>query len=422
MSKSVQIGIIGAGSVFTPELVQLLLERKLNVKKLVLMDNDTDRLNILAGLAMRQIANLNSDIMIETSDKYKDAIVNSDFILIQARIGGQDMRIKDEQIAKKYDIPFVETLTVPGLGAFLRTVPVYDEIADLVKKHSPNARIMNFANPAGPLTAYLHRVGLSNAVGVCNIPKGNIANIAKLFNVNEEEVSMNWKGLNHFAVADEIIVNEKNVTAEVINGLIDGEMESPFTARLLEDLKLLISPYYQYYFHSDDLIDKLLKKDKTRGQEVKQIEEELLSVYVNPTTVAMPELLKERGGFKYSEVVVDLIESFITNNHKVHYINVPNNGTISSLPDETIVEVPVIVENGKISPLNTGELPKFLEAFILNMATVYYYWLEAVSTKEVSNLRKAMLLDPIFPDAEKSDEILKDLFEANESYIENFYS
>lgn len=421
MAKNVQVGIIGAGSVFTPELVQLILDRKLDVNKLVLMDNDIERLKVLAGLTERQISNLNSKIVVETTDNYKEAIVGSDFILIQARIGGQEMRIKDEKIAKKYRLPFVETMTVPGLAAFLRTVPVYDEIAKLIKEHSPEARIMNFANPAGPLTAYLHDLGITQTVGVCNIPKGNIANIAELFDATEEDVSMNWKGLNHFAVADKVIVKGKDVTKDLMNKMINGKMETPFSTMLLKDLDLLISPYYQYYFHSNEVLGQLLEKEKTRGEEVKEIENSLLSIYDNPDTVVMPELLKERGGFKYSEVVVDLIESFLTNNQKTHYINVPNNGTISSLPDDTIVEVPVIIENGNIIPLNTGDLPKFLEAFISNMATVYYYWLEAIRTKEVSNFRKAMLLDPIFPDAKQTDAILKEVFETNENYIENFY-
>lgn len=422
MSNEIQIGIIGAGSVFTPELIQLILKKNLDVANIVLMDKDVKRLEILKGLAERQIKNVESSISVEATDSYKNAINGSDFILLQPRIGGQEMRMKDEEIARKYSIPYVETLTVPGLGAFLRTVPVYNEIADLIKEYSPNAKIMNFANPAGPLTAYLHKIGLTNAVGVCNIPVGNIARIAEAFNVAEDDVSMNWKGLNHFAVADRVIIKGNDVTTELINKLINGDIELPFSSQLLADINLLISPYYQYYFHSDERLEELLNNDKTRGQEVKGIEDELLSIYADPQTVEMPELLKERGGFKYSEVVANLIESFLIDNHRVHYINVPNNGTIPSLPDHVIVEVPTIVENGVLVTLNTGELPLIVKSFIHNMATVYNYWIDAVINKEPSSLRKALLLDPLFPDAQLSDQMLKDIFKANEDYIENFYT
>lgn len=157
--------IIGAGGFFTPELIELILEKGLDVSEIVFMDIDSERLEILASLAKRQIENSSMNIAIETSESYKDAIIESDFILLQSRVGKGHMRIEDEKLAHKYRIPHVETVSVPGLGAFLRTVPVYDEVADLIKEYAPDARIMNFANPAGPLTTYLHRIGLTNAMG-----------------------------------------------------------------------------------------------------------------------------------------------------------------------------------------------------------------------------------------------------------------
>jgi 6-phospho-beta-glucosidase len=422
MYENVQIGIVGAGSVFTPELIELILEKKLDVSKIVFMDIDSERLEILASLAKRQIEHSEMDISVETTESYKDAIINSDFILLQPRVGKGQMRIEDEKLAHKYHIPYVETVSVPGLGAFLRTVPVYNEIASLIKEYAPNARIMNFANPAGPLTTYLHRIGLTNTVGVCNVPVSYVSSVAEIFDVPEESVSMSWKGLNHFAAADEVLIDGKNVLPELAEKASLGEYYFPFSFQVLEDTKLGLSPYFQWYLHSDERMEELLEKEKSRGEEVKELEKELLEIYSKPETIEMPELLKKRGGFKYSEVVANLIESFQINNHHVHYINVPNNGTLSSLPDETIVEVPAIVQNGEIYPLQAGDLPKFIKSFVSNMATVYDYWISAVMNKDGSDLRKALMLDPVFPDAKHSDALLKEIFAVNEDYVENFYS
>lgn len=422
MYKNVQIGIIGAGSVFTPELIELILEKELDVSKIVFMDIDSERLEILASLAKRQIENSAMNIDIETSESYKDAIIDSDFILLQPRVGKGHMRIEDEKLAHKYRIPYVETVSVPGLGAFLRTVPVYDEIADLIKEHASDARIMNFANPAGPLTTYLHRIGLTNTVGVCNVPVSYVSSVAEIFDVPEESVSMNWKGVNHFAAADEVLIDGKDVLPELAEKAALGEYYFPFSLQVLKDTRLGLSPYFQWYLHSDERIEELLDKEKSRGEEVKELEKELLNIYSQPETIEMPELLKKRGGFKYSEVVANLIESFQTNNHHVHYINVPNNGTLASLSDETIIEVPAIVQNGEIFPLQAGDLPKFIKSFVSNMATVYDYWISAVLNKDGASLRKALMLDSVFPDAKHSDNLLKELFEINKDYIDNFYT
>lgn len=121
-------------------------------------------------------------------------------------------------------------------------------------------------------------------------------------------------------------------------------------------------------------------------------------------------------------MVANLIEGFQTNNRHVHYINVPNNGALASLSDETIIEVPTIVQNGEVSPFQAGDLPEFIKVFVSNMATVYDYWISAVLNKDSASLRKALMLDPVFPDAKHSDNLLKELFKINKDYIDNFYS
>lgn len=228
--------------------------------------------------------------------------------------------------------------------------------------------------------------------------------------------------MNHFATAGEVLIDGKDVLPELAEKAALGECYFPFSLQVLKDTRLGLSPYFQWYLQSDERMEELLDKEKSRGQEVRELEKDLLNIYSQPETIEMPELLKKRGGFKYSEVVANLIESFQINNHHVPYINVPNNRTLASLSDETIIEVPAIVQNGEVFPLQTGDLSEFIKAFVSNMATVYDYWISAVLNKDSASLRKALMLDPVFPDAKHSDNLLKELFEINKDYIDNFYT
>ncbi|MFD1675925.1 hypothetical protein [Alicyclobacillus fodiniaquatilis] len=419
--KKIRVTVIGAGSVFTPELVQLLLDRNLAVEELVLMDIDRQRLDILSSFAERQIAQAGANTKVKSVDSYRDAIPGSDYICIQARIGGNHMRTLDEELARKYHIPFVETVSIPGLGAFLRSVPVYDEIADLIKDHAPNAMVMNFSNPAGALTAYLHAKGITQAVGVCNSPIGFASTVAELLNVPSESVWMNWKGLNHLTVVDQLLVDGKDVMTEVIEKASEWSSGFPFSRSVIDDTGLGLSSYFQYYFHSGRRMRELLEKTVSRGQEVIDLERKLLTEYARQNTVSIPDLLKSRGGYRYSEVVVDLIESILTDNHKIHYVNVQNNGTISGLPDDTVVEVPAIVENGAILPLKTGELPVLVKPLVLTMATVYKYWVSAALANSLADLRRSLLIHPLFPDAEQSEQILDEFFDLNKEFVHPYY-
>ena len=49
-----KIAVIGAGSTYTPELIEGLIKRKesLNIKELALMDIDSKKLEIVGGLAL----------------------------------------------------------------------------------------------------------------------------------------------------------------------------------------------------------------------------------------------------------------------------------------------------------------------------------------------------------------------------------
>jgi hypothetical protein len=43
-------------------------------------------------------------------------------------------------------------------------------------------------------------------------------------------------------------------------------------------------------------MEELLEKEKSRGEEVKELEKELLEIYSKPETIEMPELLKKEAG------------------------------------------------------------------------------------------------------------------------------
>lgn len=419
MASSLKVGVIGC-SVFTPELIQLLLQRELNIGTVVLMDINVERLRIVSSLAKRQVAEAKAHIEIKTTMHYRDAIENSDFILIQLRAGGQEMRIHDEEIALRHQIPFVETVTVPGLGAFLRSVPIYDEIAALILESAPNAVVMNFANPAGALTQYLHARGVHNAVGVCNSSIFFVGSVAKVLGVDEADVFMNWRGLNHLTFADRIYVKGRDVTSELMAHMEQWADTQPFTKSLISDLGMGINGYLQYYWHGRAKLRHIQNQSTTRGQQVLEIEHQLMSIYDDPQTIDVPDLLTKRGGYGYSRVVVNLMESILTNDHRIHYINVPNQGTLDGLPAHTIVEVPAVAEYGTIMPLNTGPLPTVVQPIVSTMATVYHLWVAAALEHNRRLLHQSMVVHPLFPDQDEAEQILDELFAANSQYFDAY--
>ncbi len=417
--EPIKIGVIGGGSVFTPELIDLLAKsnHEMPIREVVLMDTNMPRVEILRNFAERLVKRSGQDFVVRTSRSYREAIENADFILIQLRAGNQLGRISDEKIGLKYRIPFVETVSVCGLGTFLRSISIYEEIADLILRYAPHSRVMNFANPAGPLTEYLLRLGVPNAVGVCNVPIILAKHLSSLFDVPETAFYMKTRGLNHLTVTDAVYLDGKNVLNDALNRFVPLKFPVPFSENVIHAFPAIFNPYLQYYWHAEKIMQELLTAPKTRGEEVLDIEHELLQLYGDLTLNEVPDLLKQRGGFGYSRVVVRLMLSFYRDDDTIHYINIKNDHTLEGIPTNSAVEVPVMVKQGQLLPLDTGPLPSYAFPLIRTMAEYYRLLLDGAEQRSVASLRRAMLLHPLFNDAETSDMVLNELIQQNRPFL-----
>jgi 6-phospho-beta-glucosidase len=74
--EGLKIAIIGAGSSYTPELIEGLskIKDKLPVREIVLMDIDENRLSIMAGFCRRFAENLKYNVEIKSTTNRREAI------------------------------------------------------------------------------------------------------------------------------------------------------------------------------------------------------------------------------------------------------------------------------------------------------------------------------------------------------------
>ena len=83
MSQKIKVCVIGAGSSYTPELVEGLIESypELPVKHLSLMDIDERKLGIVGGLAQRMVQASGLDMEVEKTTDRRKAVEGSDFVV-----------------------------------------------------------------------------------------------------------------------------------------------------------------------------------------------------------------------------------------------------------------------------------------------------------------------------------------------------
>ncbi|WP_268794530.1 family 4 glycosyl hydrolase [Paenibacillus sp. DMB20] len=117
MGKKLKIAIVGAGSTYTPELIEGIIKRKsvLPLDELVLMDIDTRKLDIVGSLCERMIQAEDMTCRVIKTQDLDEALKDASFVLGQIRVGKLPARVLDETIPLKYGMIGQETC---GIGGF----------------------------------------------------------------------------------------------------------------------------------------------------------------------------------------------------------------------------------------------------------------------------------------------------------------
>lgn len=413
------ISVIGGGSVFTPELVSLLADNSdsLGQMEIRMMDIDEDRLAIVGGLCERILGNhkLGKNVELKYPLPVEEAMEGSDFVLLQLRQGGQEARITDEKLGKKYKIPFVETVSICGISAFIRTYYEFERLSKIILDKAPDAWVMNFTNPSGQLAEALYGLGIKRVIGVCNGWIGMKKQLSELTGLDENDYFMNWFGLNHLTFTNAVYHKGRNILPEIIEKLDNERKYFPFDADLIRTLGAIPNPYVQYYYNREEMIEKLQKQEKVRSEIVKEIDTALLEQY--KVIDHLPEDLQKRGGYGYSYAVVSILRSIYCDESAIHYAVIKNGSAIPELPEDAFIETPVLVKKEGLYPIHTGSLPPFALPLVITMKAYERMGIEGAKKRDKSLLLKAMLMHPLIGCYSIAKPLLDDCLEANSCYI-----
>ncbi|MGC6770084.1 6-phospho-beta-glucosidase [Enterococcus sp. LJL128] len=437
MSKdALKIVTIGGGSSYTPEIIEGFIQKKLDgllpIKEIYLVDIEAgkEKLEIVGGLAKRMVEKAQADITIHLTLDRKEALKDADFVTTQFRVGLLPARIRDEKIPLKYDLIGQETNGAGGAMKALRTIPVILDICRDMEELCPNAWLINFTNPSGIITETVLRHSSIKVVGLCNIPIGIVNKIAKLYETTPENVSVEFSGLNHFVFGKNIYVNGEDVTLDVIEKIKDGTEISAknipnfsFPADVLDSIGMIPAGYLKYYYTREKMLEdckRAAKEEGTRGEVVTQTEKELFELYKDQELAVKPKQLEERGGAHYSEAAVNLIDSIYNGDGKIHYVNVRNNGTISSLPENAAIECNCVVTHRGALPVTVGELETSVRGQISLMKAYEELVIEAGVTGDYLAALKALTINPLVNDSDKAGAVLQDMLWANQEYLPQF--
>ena len=422
-----KVGVIGGGSSYTPELLEGLIQRRelLGLEEICLMDINEERLGILGALGNRMIAKAGAELTLSTTQEAQSAVEGASFVVTQFRAGGMQARVRDEKLGLRHNIVGQETTGVGGFAKSLRTIPILLDVAKKMEKSAPDGWLINFTNPAGIITEAALKHSKQKVIGLCNIPIGYIMDAAKGMGCSPDSVSLDYVGINHLSWVRGCKVDGEDRFDEFLK---IGEKEFLDEKDAVGDAMaawtrfhgILPNYYLQYYFCTKLVLEKLKAKDKTRGEEVIAVEEELFKKYADPKLQEKPTELEQRGGAFYSTAAVNLIESLVTDKQDVQIVNVRNNGVVPELPSEVSVEVPCRIT--KDGPVSLQQRP--LEPEIRGILQVVKAYEELTVEAAVhGDRRKAILAlatHPLVRQVVEVEGIFDEILEENRDYLPQF--
>lgn len=411
------------------------------------IDHEASKANEIIGNKFNDCKDTKSKWTYKAVTAPKEALTGADFVIISILPGTFDEMESDVHTPEKYGIyQSVGDTTGPGgIVRAMRTIPMFEEIAEYIKEYSPNAWVINYTNPMTLCVKTLYRVFPEiKAFGCCHEVFGTqrlLTWVVEEFlgkKATRDEIKVNPIAVNHFTwltsakyqgidlfpyydkycdkYADGLPAKPDNnwmnnhfacagkVTFDLFKrfGYISAAgdrhlaefcpgkwyLESPERVR---EMKFGLTPVS---WRKEDLEKRLEKSRKLlSGEEKPQI---------TPTG---------EEGVNQMRALLGLCD-LITN------VNIPNRGQIPNLPLGAVVETNAIFRTDELTPVMAGEIPTEIYPLISKICAEQEAVSDAVAKRDIEAIFNAFVSDPLVScDIKSARKMFDEMVENTKKYL-----
>jgi len=410
-----KLTIIGAGSLtFARTLFSDIMHvPELRGIEVAFTDISQENLDMVTELCQRDLdANGIKTKIFATTDR-REALKGARYIVNCVRVGGLEAFETDIDIPLKYGVDQCvgDTLCIGGIMYGQRGIAaVLDFCRDIREVAEPNALLLNYSNPMAMLTWACIKYGGVRTLGLCHGEIHGEMQIADVLGLKDrKELDVICAGLNH----QTWYLSVKHNGEEMIGKLLEGFEKHPEYS-VQEKVRIdVLKRFGHYSTESNGHLSEYVSWYRKRPGEIEKWID--LSSWINGETGGYLRVCREnRNWFKtefpklMSEPPKDydkderssehgsyIIEALETGRVYRGHFNVMNNGAITNLPDECVVEVPCYVDGNGISVPQVGDLPLGCAAVCSQSAWVQRLAVEAGVHGDAELLKQAALMDPL---------------------------
>ena len=435
--KKLKIATIGGGSSYTPELIEGFIQRYefLPVDELWLVDIEEgkEKLEIVTELAKRMVKRAGVPMKVYGTLNRKEALEGADFVTTQFRAGLLQAREKDELIPLKYGVIGQETNGPGGMFNAFRTIPILFDLIEDCKKYCPDAWIISFTNPSGiNAEAVFRHTNWKKFIGLCNGPVNMTKDIEKILDITQEDqLEVRFGGINHMVFALDVKKNGEDARDLLIQKMIDQNtketlkniVDIPWSPEFLKGFGYYMIGYLRYYLQKDQMLQHCIEsaqKHECRAQVVMEVEKELFKKYKDTSLDVKPKELELRGGAYYSDAACSLIASIYNDTQDIQVVDTLNQGAISNLPEDVVVEVSCVITKDGPVPIKGLTLPTQIAGLVQQMKAFEILTTQAALRGNYEKALVAMSLNPLLQSEKTAKLICDEMMLAHEKYLSQF--
>lgn len=409
---SFKVTFIGAGSLgFTRRLLSdMLAVQEFKNIEVAFTDINQKNLDMVTEICQRDLISNGLDIKIHSTLNRREALQDAKYVVNCVRIGGMEAFETDIEIPLRYGIDQCvgDTLCAGGIMYGQRGIAaILDFCKDIREVCRPDVLMLNYANPNAMMTWAAIKYGKVRTLGLCHGVQGGHWQIADALGIPQKELDFICAGINHQTWYIQLRHKGADVTGHVLEAFEKHEKYSKTEKVRIDILKRFgyystesnghLSEYVPWYRKRPDEINGWIDMgvwiDGETGGYLRVCKEnrnwfdtEFPKIKEEPPTI-YGDRSNEHGSF--------IIEGLETGRCYRGHFNLMNNGCITNLSDESIVEVPCYVDGNGISVPKVGDLPLGAASVCSQSIWVQRLAVEAAVSADIQLLRQALMMDPL---------------------------
>ncbi len=411
-----KIAIIGAGSIgFTKKLAtDILCVPEFHDVEFALTDISERNLGMIRDILQRMIeANRLPARVTATTDRRR-ALDGARYVISCVRVGGLEAYADDIAIPLKYGIDQCvgDTICAGGILYGQRNIPVIlDFCKDIREVAASDAKFLNYANPMAMNTWAAIEYGKVDTVGLCHGVQHGAEQIAEVLGAQSvRELDYVCSGINHQTWFIDLRLNGRKIGKDELVAAFEAHPVYSQQEKLRIDV---LKRFGVYSTESNGHLSEYLPWYRKRPDEIARWID--MSDWIHGETggylrysietrnwfeTDFPQFLESAGTpidptRRSNEHASHILEALETGRVYRGHFNVKNNGVITNLPADAIIESPGFVDRFGINMVSGITLPEACAATCMASINVQRMAVHAAISGDIDLLKLAVLHDPL---------------------------